>query len=44
MKWNKRENFGQTFRNYENYVNISYFVLIVYLYILVIIMNYSIRK
>ena len=44
MKCNKRENFGQTARNYENSVNISYFVLVDYLYILVIIVNYSIRK
>ena len=36
MKWNKRENFRQTVRNYENNnVNISYFVLVDYLYILV---------
>ena len=28
MKWNKRENFGQTVRNQENNVNISYFVLV----------------
>ena len=33
MKWNKNENFGQTFRNYENNVNISYFVTLDYLYI-----------
>ena len=44
MKWNKRENLGQTIRNYENNVNISYFLLVDYLYILVIIVNYSIRK
>ena len=28
MKWNKRENLGQTIRNYENNVNISYFFCI----------------
>ena len=28
MKWNKRENLGQNIRNYENNVNISYFVII----------------
>ena len=46
MKWNKRENLGQTIRNYENNVNISYFffVLIDYLYILVMIVDYNIRK
>ena len=27
MKWNKRENLGQTIRNYENNVNISYFFI-----------------
>ena len=45
MKSNKRENLGQTIRNYENNINISYFIyLLVYLYILVIIVYYSIRK
>ena len=45
MKWNKRENFRQTVRNYENNnVNISYFVLVDYVYIIVIIVKYSIRK
>ena len=44
MKQNKRENFEQTFRNYENNVNISYFVTLDYLYTLIIILNYSIRK
>ena len=39
MKWNKSENLGQIVRNYKNNFNISYFVLIDYLYILVIIMN-----
>ena len=34
MKWNKKENFGQIVRNYENNnVNVSYFTLIDYLYI-----------
>ena len=34
MKWNKKKNFGQIVRNYENNdVNISYFTLIDYLYI-----------
>ena len=44
MKWNKRDKFRQIVRNYENNVNISYFVLVDYLYILVIIVKYSNRK
>ena len=44
MKWNKSENLGQTVRNYKNNFNISYFVLIDYLYILVIIMNQEIIR
>ena len=45
MKWNKKKNFGQIVRNYENNdVNISYFTLIDYLYILVIIMNQEIIR
>ena len=42
MNWNKRENFGQTVRNYENNVSIPYFVLLDYFYIIVIILHYSI--
>ena len=44
MKWNKRDKFRQIVRNYENNVNISYFVTLDYLYTLIIILNYSIRK
>ena len=44
MKWNERDNFRQIVRNYENNVNIFYFVLVDSLYILVIIVNYSVRK
>ena len=44
MKWNERDNFRQIVRNYENNDNIFYFVLVNYLYILVIIVKYSIRK
>ena len=44
MKWNKSENLGQIVRNYKNNFNISYFVLIDYLYILVIIMNQEIIR
>ena len=47
MKWNKRDNFGQIVRNYENMKIMLIFpntILVDYLYILVIIVKYSIRK